>query len=942
MNFGVPANSLLLFRACDEGDYETARGILEPGAPKESGRQSRLRSEAGSECNAADILSLVPVDCTDEEGNTALQFASASGHENLVRFLLRKGASVDSRNNYGWTPLMQAARFGHLTVAHILLENGAEINGRNRLGASVLTMAARGGHTHVVKLLLEGGAYVDDYDHLAVAAEAVSNGNNNNSCSATGFGGSEGCVSGGLGGCGGGGGGGGGREFMDITALLVASQHGHEAAVRLLLEWGSDVNFSQKTTGWGALMLATLSGKVGVAQQLVERGADPDRVNVLSKTAFELALQLKQRDIKAYLDSITTVRPQTDDEKRRPDVFSALKLGNSQLVKEILEEDPAQVNSSNQEGASPLMMAAVSGQLEVVQLMVEKNADIDKQDGVHGWTALMQATYHGNKDVVKYLLNQGADVNLRAKNGYTAFDLVMLLNDPDTELVRLLASVCMQVDKEKSKHRGRASMTRSKSRHSLNNVPVPPDDKGGLKSWWNRMSNRFRRLKLTHTLRHGLSSNRLAPFPDDTEAPLDATMKADRKTANGANGAPTPAVGGNDISTAWAVKTKDTGLGRAGSEKEDFLITTMLRNGAPLTRLPNDKLKAVIPPFLPPSNFEPWNSDRSRLLREGKSEAPRLPMPPQRKLNSSGNSDITSISRVVSRSIKFPSIPKGPSSSSPSNSGHYHSPHSSGGSNGVAGLNRDSHNRSGGSADSVLSQIAAQRKRAAGLMDVKAQAPEKQPSQTQSQTQLPASVSSLPLPDISLPDIHSHPSLVTSDIHSRRKMELKKRPQSGNSSTSKSTSPTLTPSPSPTPKPPPGPGDSLSSASSHPRSKSSGGSSSGTITDEDELSSILKKLSLEKYQPIFEEQEVDMEAFLTLTDGDLKELGIKTDGPRQQILAAISELNAGKGRERQILQETIHNFQSSFGSSASNPRQPGQPRSPTGWMRHQVRSSNKR
>uniref|UniRef100_A0A8P4G5J6 Ankyrin repeat and sterile alpha motif domain containing 6 n=1 Tax=Dicentrarchus labrax TaxID=13489 RepID=A0A8P4G5J6_DICLA len=770
MNFGVPANSLLLFRACDEGDYETARGILEPGAPKESGRQSRLRSEAGSECNIADMLSLVPVDCTDEEGNTALQFASASGHENLVRFLLRKGASVDSRNNYGWTPLMQAARFGHLTVAHILLENGAEINGRNRLGASVLTMAARGGHTHVVKLLLESG---------------------------------EGCP---------------------VGALMVASQHGHEAAVRLLLEWGSDVNFSQKTTGWGPLMVATLSGKVAVAQQLVERGADPDRVNVLSKTAFELAMQLKQRDIKAYLDSITTVRPQTDDERRRPDVFSALKLGNSQLVKEILEEDPTQVNSSNQEGASPLMMAAVSGQLEVVQLMVEKNADIDKQDGVHGWTALMQATYHGNKDIVKYLLSQGADVNLRAKNGYTAFDLVMLLNDPDTELVRLLASVCMQVDKDKSKHRGRALMTRSKSRQSLNNVPVPPDDKGGLKSWWSRMSNRFRRLKLTHTLRHGLSSNRLAPFPDDAETSLDATMKANRKTAVVSNGAlaPTPALGGNDIST-------------------------------------------------------------------------------------------TSISRVVSRSIKFPSIPKGPSSSSPSNSGHYHSPHSSGGSNGVAGINRDSHNRSGGSADSVLSQIAAQRKRAAGLIDVKAQPPEKQHSQTQSQPSLPPS-----------------------------KLELKKRPQSGNSSTSKSTSPTLTPSPSPTPKLPTGQGDSLSSASSHPRSKSSGGSSSGTITDEDELSSILKKLSLEKYQPIFEEQEVDMEAFLTLTDGDLKELGIKTDGPRQQILAAISELNAGKGRERQILQETIHNFQSSFGSSASNPRQPGEARSPTGWMRHQVRSSNKR
>nr|XP_057915441.1 ankyrin repeat and SAM domain-containing protein 6-like [Doryrhamphus excisus] len=932
MNFGVPANSLLLLRACDEGDYETARGILEPGTTKESGRQSRLRSDAGSECNTADLLllSAVPVDGTDEEGNTGLQFASASGHENLVRFLLRKGASVDSRNNYGWTPLMQAARFGHLAVSHILLENGADINGRNRLGASVLTLAARGGHTHVVKLLLESGAFVDDYDHLAVAAEVVPNSNNNNSCSGVGFGAGEGCTGNGV------------RDFMDITALMVAAQHGHEASVRLLLEWGSDVSFAQKTTGWGPLMVATLSGKVAVAQQLVERGADPDRVNVLSKTAFELAMQLKEREIKAYLDSITTVRPQTDDERRRPDVFSALKLGNSQLVKEILEEDPTQVNSSNQEGASPLMIAAVSGQLEVVQLMVEKKADVDKQDGVHGWTALMQATYHGNKDVVKYLLSQGADVNLRAKNGYTAFDLVMLLNDPDTELVRLLASVCMQVDKERSKHRGRTTAAHSKSRHTtLNNAPVLPDDKGGLKSWWSRMSNRFRRLKLTHTLRHGLLSNRLAPFPDDSETSLDATMKADMKHAASSNSngplVPSGTQGGSDISALWAVKIKDTGLCRTSSEKEDMLITTMLRSGAPLTRLPNDKLKAVIPPFLPPSNFEPWNSDRSRRLSNGKSEAPRLPMPPQRKLNSSGNSDITSISRVVSRSMKFPSIPKGPSSSSPSSSGHYHSPHSSGGSNGVAGLNRDTHNRSGGSADGVLAQIAAQRKRAAGLIDVNNQAPEKL-----SPPPLPSAAASLPLPDISLPDTHSHPSLVASDVPSRRKMDLKRRPQSGNSSTSKSTSPTLTPSPSPTPKPPGGPGDSLSSASSHPRSKSSGGSSSGTITDEDELSGILKKLSLEKYQPIFEEQEVDMEAFLTLTDGDLRELGIKTDGPRQQILAAISELNAGKGRERQILQETIHNFQSSFGSSASNPRPPGEPRSPTNWSRHQVRSSSKR
>ncbi|KAL4635128.1 ankyrin repeat and SAM domain-containing protein 6 [Arapaima gigas] len=798
MSYGAPAHALLLLRACDEGDHESARRILEPGASDCGGGGAQCRVEREPDAAA----SPVPVDCADEEGNTPLQFAAAGGHEKLVRFLLRKGASVDRRNHYGWSALMQAARFGHVNVAHILLENGAEINAKNRMGASVLTVAARGGHLNMVKLLMESGAFVDDYDHLDVP-QGDDNGNNNNNGDHQ------------------------GREPLDITALMAAAQHGHEAVVRLLLEWGANVNVSLKTTGWNSLMLSVLSGKVGVAQQLVERGADPDHLNVLSKTAFEIALQLKQKEVKNYLDSITTVRPQPDDEKRRPDVFSALKLGNSQLVREIVDEDPAQVNSANADGASPLMIAAVSGLLDVVRLLVERNADVDKQDSVHGWTALMQATYHGNKDVVKYLLSQGADVNLRAKNGYTAFDLVMLLNDPDTELVRLLASVCMQVDKDKSKGKLRtmSTLARSRSRQSLN-IPVPPDDKGGLKSWWSRMSNRFRRLKLTRSLRHGLSTNRLAPFPDDSaEAhdPLDSTMRADRRSSGPSTGSPrTPSVCSIDVNTAWSTKSKESGPGRTSTEKDDSLITTMLRNGAPLTRLPTDKLKAVIPPFLPPSSFEPWNSDRSRILKEGKTETPRLAMPQRPSkgnFNSSGNSDITSVSRVVTRSIKFPSISKGPAS--PSNSGNFnYSPQSSGGSNGVAGVTRhgtDPHNRSGGSADNVLSQIAAQRKKAAGLLEQKLQ---------------PTETAAASAPDVGLPDIHHTPSLVASNIHSRRKVDLKKRPLSGNSSTSKSTSPTLTPSPSPTPKPPAV--DSLSSTSSQPRSKSSGGSSSGTITDEGE------------------------------------------------------------------------------------------------------------
>ncbi len=41
-----------------------------------------------------------------------------------------------------------------------------------------------------------------------------------------------------------------------------------------------------------------------------------------------------------------------------------------------------------------------------------------------------------------------------------------------------------------------------------------------------------------------------------------------------------------------------------------------------------------------------------------------------------------------------------------------------------------------------------------------------------------------------------------------------------------------------------------------------------------------------------------MEAFLTLTDDDLKELGISHKEPRRQILSAITELQSGKVRQK--------------------------------------------
>ncbi|XP_067311746.1 protein bicaudal C homolog 1-B isoform X2 [Pseudorasbora parva] len=74
-----------------------------------------------------------------------------------------------------------------------------------------------------------------------------------------------------------------------------------------------------------------------------------------------------------------------------------------------------------------------------------------------------------------------------------------------------------------------------------------------------------------------------------------------------------------------------------------------------------------------------------------------------------------------------------------------------------------------------------------------------------------------------------------------------------------------------------------------------------------DLPELFSKLGLGKYIDIFQQQEIDLQTFVTLTDPDLKELGITTFGARRKMLLAISELS----KSRRKLFDTP-NIRSSF------------------------------
>ena len=76
---------------------------------------------------------------------TLLHTAAANGHLEMVRELLKRGASVDLRTSLGSTALMQAAYHGHLSILLVLLQHSANPDLQDGYGFTALMAAATKG-----------------------------------------------------------------------------------------------------------------------------------------------------------------------------------------------------------------------------------------------------------------------------------------------------------------------------------------------------------------------------------------------------------------------------------------------------------------------------------------------------------------------------------------------------------------------------------------------------------------------------------------------------------------------------------------------------------------------------------------------------------------------------------------------------------------------------
>ena len=383
------------------------------------------------------------VDAAGAYGVTPLSLAAANASAVLVELLVGAGADPNAARDSGETPLMRAASTGSVAAVRALLAAGADIDAAEPTGAqTALMLAASGRHPDVVAVLLARGADLEA------------------------------------------------RSRLGFTPLLFAAREGDLTSARRLVAAGADVDAAMPD-GTSALLVAAVRGQAGVARFLLEAGADPNAgpiagrrpagteaeasadaganrpdhtalhwaagawqtelagpngIAVERDREWEAIRGLPPADKLALVDALLAFGADPNARMRR----TPPRFGYSQIS---YEHNKQGVNVFG--GATPLMLAAMAGDAEVMRRLAAGGADpaLATDDGT---TLLMVAAGLGRYEAenlvteartleaVRTALAFGADVNAVNDVGNTALHAAAHVKSE--AVVRLLAERGAAID----------------------------------------------------------------------------------------------------------------------------------------------------------------------------------------------------------------------------------------------------------------------------------------------------------------------------------------------------------------------------------------------------------------------------------------------------------------------------------------------------------------
>ncbi|RFU81526.1 ankyrin repeat-containing domain [Trichoderma arundinaceum] len=305
-----------------------------------------------------------------------LYIASELSHMGVVKRLIAAGASLTA--DTGSTAL-HAATHGPGDITDFLLEQGVPIDAESSYEWTPLQLACHLGNLVAVESLLR---HRDFQEYLT--------------------------------------------PDLPDQPLLLAVTRGYYKVTEALLRHGADPNV-QDQEGSTALWEAISSNRVDICRLLLAHKADPNLVSEHARSPLLNAVIRNNMDIiKLLVEYGADVnRQESNFHSEFTPIYLATLNNQFENVQYFLSQN-ADPNITNDQGYSPLWVAAQRGYPDIARLLAEANADVHFYDKQDEWTPLHIVS--DSPETVRVLLEYGADVNRATKAGNTPLDLAITDN----------------------------------------------------------------------------------------------------------------------------------------------------------------------------------------------------------------------------------------------------------------------------------------------------------------------------------------------------------------------------------------------------------------------------------------------------------------------------------------------------------------------------------
>jgi len=128
----------------------------------------------------------------------------------------------------------------------------------------------------------------------------------------------------------------------------------------------------------------------------------------------EAAMTGNRKAVNAHIQNGADVNA-TNTEGHTPLMLAAYN-GHTKIVEKLLKNG-ASVSITDNKNLTPLHFAASGPFPETVKLLIEHDADVNAIDNIENFTPLMYAASEGNAEVVRILLEHGADTSMKDEDG---------------------------------------------------------------------------------------------------------------------------------------------------------------------------------------------------------------------------------------------------------------------------------------------------------------------------------------------------------------------------------------------------------------------------------------------------------------------------------------------------------------------------------------------